>query len=104
MNSNIGWTVQSKQGWIEDHGAPGNTFTEDQLPHPELQRSAGINPEKYRAQHGLWVDGPGENRRPEFLGTETGQTPDQILAAAGDMESFASYTVQNPPVEESTEA
>lgn len=27
---------------------PGQTFTEDQLPDPELQRANGIDPEKYR--------------------------------------------------------
>lgn len=89
-NENYGWTAQSQQGWVEDHGVPGNVFTEDQLPHPELQRLAGINPEQYRQAYGLWVDeaaGP----RPEFKGTETGHAPHEILKDAGVVQSFHSY-------------
>ncbi|MFI6512849.1 hypothetical protein ACIBCT_35055 [Streptosporangium sp. NPDC050855] len=46
--ASIGWTAQS------DHPKPrdvddtvGNTFTPDQLPDPEVQRAAGINPDQW---------------------------------------------------------
>jgi hypothetical protein len=89
MNTNIGWTAQSKHGYVHDEGAPGQTFTEDQLPHPELQRASGINPDVYRSQHGLWV-GPADGPMPEFYGSETGYTPAEAVAKKGNVESFLS--------------
>jgi len=89
MNSNIGWTAQSTHGYVHDEGMPGQTFTEDQLPHPEVQRTSGINPEQYRNQHGLWVEFS-DAERPEFLGTETGRTPEEVYNNTGTMESFQS--------------
>lgn len=98
MNQNIGWTAQSKHGWIHDEGMPGNTFTEDQLPHPDLQRLAGINPEQYRKQHGLFVE-EGGGTRPEFVGTESGHSPAHVHESRSGHESFFSYTPE-PVVED----
>lgn len=52
---NHGWTAQSPHGWHHEEGIPGNVFTEDQLPDPEVQRKAGIDPNKYRAEQQLWI-------------------------------------------------
>lgn len=57
MNQNIGWTAQSKHGYIESEGIPGQTFTKDQLPDPEQQRKGGVDPDLWRnPSHGLWID------------------------------------------------
>lgn len=103
LSGNVGWTAQSRVGFIHDEGMPGQTFTEDQLPHPEVQRASGINPELYRQQHGLTVL-PSDNNRPEFVGTETGVAPHEAIRVNGNVESFASVpaTVTTPvePLEE----
>jgi hypothetical protein len=87
---NHGWTAQSQHGWTESEGVPGNTFTEDQLPDPNIQRLAGIDPEQYRSQHGLWVE-ESDNEPPQFRGTRSGLTPAQVLASNMTHESFRSY-------------
>lgn len=90
MNTNIGWTVQSQHGWSHYEGEPGNTFTEDQLPHPEVQRAGGVDPDLYRRQHGLWV-GEAAGPMPSFVGTETGYAPAEGLLKTGNVESYASF-------------
>jgi hypothetical protein len=87
---NHGWTAQSQHGWVESEGVPGNTFTADQLPDPHIQRLAGIDPEKYRSEHGLWVE-PAVEEAPQFIGTETGLTPAQVHTQNLPHESFQSY-------------
>jgi hypothetical protein len=89
MNTNIGWTAQSPHGYVHDEGMPGQTFTEDQMPHAELQRVNNINPELYRSAHGLWVE-PAAGPMPEFYGTETGYAPADAVKKTGNVESFMS--------------
>lgn len=43
-----GWTPLLGVILPEVGTEPGQTFTEDQLPDPELQRANGIDPDKYR--------------------------------------------------------
>lgn len=94
-NSNIGWTAQSKDHYIEDAGEPGNVVPEHLLPHPEVQRAAGINPDQYRRQHGLWIE-ESDQERPAFVGTETGRTPEEVFQENGTMESFQSQPEDYP--------
>lgn len=89
-NNNVGWTAQSSHGWVHTEGEPGQTFTEDQLPHPDVQRASGLDPDKYRAAHGLWVDEAVGERAP-VVGSETGKHPRDIAGNIGDLESFRSY-------------
>lgn len=96
LSTNVGWTAQSSVAFIHDEGAPGQTFTEDQMPHPEVQRASGINPELYRSAHGLVVTAA-EGPMPTFVGTETGVAPHEAIAVNGNVESFAS--VVEEPVE-----
>jgi len=96
---NTGWTAQSTHGWVHDEGVPGQTFTEDQLPHPEVQRASGINPEQYRNQHGLWVE-PAVGVMPQFVGTETGHAPEEVLEKTGHVQSFQSFIPEATTVEE----
>ena len=98
MTTNVGWTAQSSHGWVHDEGTPGNTFTEDQLPHPEVQRAAGINPDLYRNAHGLWVE-PAEGPLPVFTGTETGLDPVEGVRQTGNVESYMS-SIPAPEVED----
>lgn len=106
--NNVGWTAQSKHGWVHDEGQPGNTFTEDQLPHEELQRASGIDPHTYKRMHGLTVE-PATGPKPEFRGTETGVAPHEAFAQNGSVESFQSFfpEPENPtqvvPAEEAPE-
>lgn len=95
MTSNVGWTAQSSHGWVHDEGMPGQTFTEDQLPHPDVQRASGIDPRQYRRQHGLWVE-PAEGPMPEFVGTETGHSPKDSISETGHVQSFQSYFPEVP--------
>lgn len=90
IDGNHNWTAQSSHGWVHDEGAPGNVFDEHELPHPELQKAAGINPDVYRSQHGLHVR-PSDVKRPEFKGTETGAHPSATSTHLGTSESFQSY-------------
>jgi hypothetical protein len=103
LSTNVGWTAQHPFAFIHDEGAPGQTFSEDQLPHPEVQRASGINPELYRSAHGLTVT-PAETSVPAFVGTETGVAPEAALLLNGNVESFASRPVEPlaPPVALST--
>jgi hypothetical protein len=96
--NNVGWTAQSKHGWVHDEGQPGNTFSPSQLPHEELQRASGIDPATYRRMHGLTVDAEEtEGPKPEFRGTETGVHPKHAFAVNGSVESFQSYIPQPLP-------
>lgn len=88
--NNIGWTAQSGRGYVHDEGAPGQTFTEDQLPNPEVQRASGIDPDVYRGQHGLWVE-PTTGVHPKFVGTETGVAPEDAIDKNGYVESFSEF-------------
>lgn len=88
-SGNVGWTPLSGVPFNHYEGHPGQTFTEDQLPHPEVQRAAGINPDLYRAQHGLYVE-PAAGPMPVFIGTENGLEPSETLRKTGNVESFAS--------------
>jgi len=54
--TNIGWTAQSPHGWVHDEGTPSNVFTEEQLPDPEIQKKANIDPDKYRNQPGFILE------------------------------------------------
>jgi hypothetical protein len=87
---NVGWTVQSPNGYIEDFGDLGQTFTEDELPHPDVQRASGIDPDLYRKGHGLVVD-PAVAPRAQFVSTETGYAPHQVIEKTGNVESFRSF-------------
>jgi hypothetical protein len=89
LSTNIGWTPQSGVGFIHEVADPGQTFTEDQLPDPEVQRASGINPDLYRAAHGLYVS-PAVAPKPYFVGTETGLDAKSAVAATGNVESFMS--------------
>lgn len=99
-SGNIGWTPLSGVPFNHYEGEPGQTFTEDQLPHPEVQRAAGINPDLYRMQHGLYVE-PAAGPMPVFTGTENGLEPSETLRKTGNVESFASSIPEPvaPPVE-----
>ncbi|WP_188187639.1 hypothetical protein [Nonomuraea sp. SYSU D8015] len=47
--ASIGWTVQSPFPKPDDvDHRVGNTFTADQLPDPEAQRAAGIDPDQWK--------------------------------------------------------
>jgi hypothetical protein len=101
--NNIGWTAQSSYAFIHDEGTPGQTFSEDQLPHVEVQRASGINPELYRAAHGLTVT-PAEAPIPTFVGTETGVAPQDAIKLNGNVESFVSTPTEVvEPVETTVE-
>jgi hypothetical protein len=99
-STNIGWTPQSNVGFIHEVAQPGQTFTEDQMPDPEVQRAAGINPELYRSAHGLYVD-PAAAPKPYFVGTETGLDAKSALAVTGNVESFMSVASPATQVAES---
>ena len=88
-----GWTAQAARAeggkpYHVHEGEPGQVFTEGQLPHPDVQRASGIDPDIYRAHHGLHVEDGGDER-PEVRGTESGAHPSAV--AQGHMESFRSY-------------
>lgn len=85
------WTVQSGRAYIPREEEPGQVFTEDQLPHPDVQSASGINPDVYRKLHGLHVEPAveGSAKRPEFRGSETGVHPTKMTP--GNLESFRSY-------------
>jgi hypothetical protein len=95
MTSNIGWTAQSTHGYVHDEGLPGNTFTDDQLPHPEVQRAGGVNPDLWRSMHGLWVE-PAVAEHTEFISTETGHAPHEVIRKTGNVESFQSLPADYP--------
>lgn len=89
MNSNIGWTAQSKDGYVHDDGMPGNVIQEHELPDPEVQRAAGINPDLYRGMHGLVVE-PSDKEAAPFTSTETGSKAHEVIRKTGNIESFQS--------------
>ena len=91
MNSNVGWTAQSKHAFISHEGPPGQTFTENQLPNPDVQRASGINPDQYRRQHGLYYTPAADTHT--FVGTETGKAPTDLHQSVGNLESFMSVPV-----------
>lgn len=94
LSGNVGWTPLSKVPFNHYEGEPGQTFSEDQLPHPEVQRAAGINPDLYRAQHGLYVT-PAAGPTAQPVGTETGLSPAEALRKTGNVESFV-FVVAEP--------
>lgn len=95
------WTVQSARPYIPREEEPGQTFTEAQLPHPDVQRASGIDPELYRKLYGIHlVDAEEGMERPEFRGTETGVHPNDVTP--GNLESFRSYP-DGLPVEQDDE-
>jgi len=55
-------------------------FTEDQLPDPDVQRAAGLDPTAYRNQPGLKIAGyvPAERARTGWT-TQVGKGPDMIF-------------------------
>jgi hypothetical protein len=46
---NRSWTVQSSTGYVDEASRPGQTFVKEQLPRPEEQIAAGIDPEAHAA-------------------------------------------------------
>lgn len=50
---NRSWTSQSEDVFVDEAKRPGQAFLVEQLPRPEVQVAAGINPEAY--QSGLTV-------------------------------------------------
>lgn len=99
LSTNIGWTAQSGVGFIHEVADPGQTFKEHELPHPEVQRASGINPDLYRQAHGLYVEESDVERLP-FVGTETGLEPAEGLLKTGNVES---YVTSPPEPEEGSE-
>lgn len=51
-----GWTPLLGVILPEVGTEPGQRFTEDQLPDPELQRANGIDPDKYRRDMAHLID------------------------------------------------
>jgi hypothetical protein len=94
LSTNIGWTAQHPTLFVHDEGEPGQTFTEDQLPHPDVQRASGIDPVLYRSAHGLIVT-PAEGPMPTFVGTETGVAPHEAIRVNGNVESFISVPAES---------
>lgn len=57
------WTVQSAEAWADVLRQPGQVLREDQLPDPEVQRKAGIDPDAWLHTAGasLFVEGQGSH-------------------------------------------
>lgn len=67
---NRSWTVQSDAPYVDRAARPGQAFVAEQLPRPEEQVAAGIDPEAHAA--GLTV----VDRKPK----DAALTPDDVLS------------------------